>query len=317
MLSAVRKNLELGSSTLIQERITGTEYIVNTVSHNGYHRLTSMWVYEKMRLDNGTNAYISVMTVSELGPGHSELVSYAYDVLDAIGIKYGAVHGEYMIDEKGPVLIEVNCRPMGSGMTRKYIEGIFGHHKTDVALESYIDPEKFAQDRMKPYRLRKFGGIKIFVVPNDTAEESSPVIQLTKHLRSYYAADFTGAGQREGLVKTRNYETSGGTIHLLHEDENIVRDDSRILHKAEMRFPSLLFQDKTQDSPKPSENPGIIEVMRDSVCYGSTLIFSDVTCEAEGAYVVDSESLKSAYDSYNQGILWLVNIPTPKGGGFQ
>ena len=50
-------------------------------------------------------------TVTELGVGHSQLIRYAFDVLEAIGIQYGPVHGEYMVDEKGPVLIEGNPFP--------------------------------------------------------------------------------------------------------------------------------------------------------------------------------------------------------------
>ena len=55
-------------------------------------------------------------------------------------IQYGPVHGEYMIDEKGPVLIEVNCRPMGGGMSKQFMDLAFGQHETDSALDAYLDP---------------------------------------------------------------------------------------------------------------------------------------------------------------------------------
>ncbi|MBO7348597.1 MAG: ATP-grasp domain-containing protein, partial [Spirochaetales bacterium] len=135
MLSAVRQSLShrVGKddediAVMIQERIKGTEYIVNTVSCNGKHRISSIWRYSKIRLDNGTNAYDNCMCVPRLEVGHSSLVRYALQVADAIGIKYGPIHGEYMVDDKGPVLIEVNCRPMGGALQRKYVEQIFGHH---------------------------------------------------------------------------------------------------------------------------------------------------------------------------------------------
>ncbi len=38
---------------LVQERIIGTEYIVNTVSSDGVHRLNSMGRYEKVETSNG------------------------------------------------------------------------------------------------------------------------------------------------------------------------------------------------------------------------------------------------------------------------
>ncbi|MBR3748154.1 MAG: ATP-grasp domain-containing protein, partial [Selenomonadaceae bacterium] len=119
------------NNVLIQERINGREFIVNTVSCNGEHRITSVWEYDKLKLSNGTNAYNYTDTVNKLKIGHSRLIRYAFEVIDAIGIKYGPIHGEYMIDEKGPVLIEVNCRPMGFAMPRKFVDMAFGQHETD------------------------------------------------------------------------------------------------------------------------------------------------------------------------------------------
>ena len=109
MVAAVRNGLgqsfgtvDEKSELLVQERIHGKEYIVNTVSCQGEHRMVSIWAYDKVRLPNGTNAYNYMETVTELGVGHSQLIRYAFDVLEAIGIQYGPVHGEYMVDEKAP-----------------------------------------------------------------------------------------------------------------------------------------------------------------------------------------------------------------------
>ena len=88
---------------IIQERINGQEYVVDTVSCNGVHRVTLVWKYNKIKTPEGGNIYDYDETVNELGIGEAELVEYAFDVADALGIKYGPVHGEYMIDEKGSV----------------------------------------------------------------------------------------------------------------------------------------------------------------------------------------------------------------------
>ena len=57
------------------------------------------------------------------------MVEYAYQVADAIGIQYGPVHGEYMIDEDGSVLIEVNYRPCGANMEADFLNRILGQHE--------------------------------------------------------------------------------------------------------------------------------------------------------------------------------------------
>ena len=123
---------------VIQEHINGQEYVVDTVSCNGTHRVTMIWKYNKVKTAEGDNIYDYDETISELGIGEAGLVEYAYDVADALGVKYGPIHGEYMVDEKGPVLIEVNCRPQGGYLDRKFMDFISGQHETDSALDSYL-----------------------------------------------------------------------------------------------------------------------------------------------------------------------------------
>ena len=87
---------------LIQERIDGEEYMVNTVSNNGRHRITTIWKHHKVKSSEGGPVYDNATTVNKLNLGEANLIEYAYDVADAIGIKYGPVHGEYLIDKNGP-----------------------------------------------------------------------------------------------------------------------------------------------------------------------------------------------------------------------
>lgn len=310
MLRAVRESFsnnvcEGGEAVaiMIQERIMGTEYIVNTVSCAGRHRVVSVWKYDKLKLANGTNAYNNAVAVPRLEVGHSELIRYACEVASAIGIQYGPVHGEYMVDENGPVLIEVNCRPMGGSMQRKFVEGIFGQHETDSALDSYIDPEKFEEESHKPYRVRKYGAMKFFIIPEDTEVDSAPVLQIATHLRSYYTASFDQIGRATTLYETRNLETAGGTVFLQHEDEQVLREDCELLHLLEMKYPRILFQGLNGAKGDAKTERDIPAVMAAANCRGATLVFSDTLTSLEGATVVDSDGLADAYDSYEQGIL--------------
>lgn len=217
LLAGTRKNFaqairngETDQAVLIQERIIGTEYVVNTVSCKGSHRVVSVGMYDKYRLSNGTNAYNYFRYVTRLEIGHSRLLRYACQVAEAIGIQYGPVHGEYMVDEKGPVLVEVNCRPMGGGLDRKYSEMVSGQHETDSALDSYLDPEKFHQDSLKPYRLKRCGISKDLVLTEDTAVNSAPVLQICKRLKSFYSASFDLIGRSDVLTQTTDMETEAG-----------------------------------------------------------------------------------------------------------
>ena len=317
MLHAVEKELAFSMKNgdedmalLIQEQIIGKEYIVNTVSCNGKHRVTSMWVYNKTKLANGTNAYDNSQTINQLDVGLSKLVNYAYDVLDAIGIKYGPVHGEFMIDEKGPVLIEVNCRPMGAGLDRKFIEKLFGHHETDCALDAYLSPEKFEIEFNKPYRPLRKGAIKDIILPNDTVAESTPALPLCSRLRSYYRGFFGRVGRELVITGTKDLETSGGTIFMLHEDEKVVIDECNLLHTIEMKYPDLMFQSLSNYAPDIKPERNIEKLLKEINHGGATLIYSDQPMNIEGATVINENELKTAYDSYEQGILDLSKSET-------
>ena len=311
MAEAVRKGLatpvqrgEEKSELLVQERIHGKEYIVNTVSCRGEHRMVSMWAYDKVKLPNGTNAYNYMETVMELGVGHSRLIRYAFDVLNAIGIQYGPVHGEYMIDEKGPVLIEVNCRPMGGGLPRQFLDLLWGQHETDSALDAYVDPKRFRQKKRLPYRPRRKGALKIFILPKDVTLDSAPVLQISRRLKSFYSGAFGRVGREDTLLKqTSNLETNGGYLYLLHRDEKVVRQELELLHLLEMRFSQILFNDSSKLPTEPKGEADIVGIMNQMELTGSTLVFSDTMQEAEDAVLANQATLGSSYDGFDQGIL--------------
>jgi hypothetical protein len=207
-----------------------------------------------------------------------------------------------MVDDKGPVLIEVNCRPMGGALQRKYVEQIFGHHETDVALDSYLDPKKFEEDAQKPYRVRKTGAMKIFIIMQNTPVLSAPVLQIVTHLKSYYSSSFDRIGRSYYLARTENLETAGGTVYLLSDDERQVISDCELLHLLETKYPRILFQDLPKEVQKP-EKTDIEGIIRHAGCKGATLVFSDTANKADGAMTVDSDTISKAYDSFEQGIL--------------
>ena len=287
----------------MQERIIGTEYIVNTVSCNGRHRVASIWQYDKVKMANGTNAYNYAQTVNRLDVGHSRLVSYAFDVLDAIGIKYGPVHGEFMIDEHGPVLIEVNCRPMGGGMSRKFVEQLFGHHETDCALDAYLNPDKFEEEMNKPYRPLRKGAMKFFILPRDVAAETTPIVPISKRLKSFHKGLFDRVGRELLITQTKNLETTGGMVYLIHPDEQVVIDECNLLHTIEMKYPDILFQQNSESDGFSVPRADIAAIMKEMRCGGGTLVFSDTDVQVEGATVISEKELRDAYDSYEQGIL--------------
>ena len=315
-LAAVRKELAQESTMdgepvalMVQERIMGEEYIVNTVSCQGEHFLAAIWKYEKILMPNGTNAYVSAENVTRMEIGYTEMVNYAFDVLNAIGIQWGPVHGEFMIDEKGPVLIEINCRPMGGAMDRKFLEKLYAHHETDLILDAFLNPERFRRSRQRIYAPLRKGFLKIFLLTEDVRADTAPIVSLCKGLRSYHDSIFDRVGRDILIEKTRNLETSGGYVFLVHDDEQVVEQDARLLHRLEMDFPKLLFQNTAEIPEAGKVRRDLAAVMNGKSCRGSTLIISDRAEEAEGQYpdlyatFISPDAVRDAYDSYEQVLL--------------
>ena len=265
---------------LIQERINGTEYIVNTVSCEGRHYVTLVWKYSKVRTSEGSIVYDTCETVDELNIGEAEMIEYAYNVADAIGIQYGPIHGEFMIDEKGPVLIEVNCRPCGGHMESEFLEKISGQHETDSILDCYLKPKRFFEKQKKKYHLYAHGALKFFIVPQDLVAIASPMYHISAQLESYYKInlDKINADDKKTYFKTIDADTACGIAYLVNEDKGVIQRDINYLRKVEQDAFSLIL---TEDVPKTEmiENntdfDKIKELLRTNDKYGNGIIVTD------------------------------------------
>lgn len=298
------------TSALVQERIFGTEYIVNTTSCNGEHRLNSILRYEKHKTPEGGYIYDYAEAITRLEPGQAAMVEYAFKVADAIGFRYGLIHGEYMIDEKGPVLIEVNCRPMGGMMAAEFLDQIFGQHETDSLLDCFLYPEKFKEDRLKPYRPMRKGVLKFIIVPKETEVENHPVWEVGKQLRSTYKIAAGDVNRSLYYPKTRDLDTSGGIIYLLHDDERVVMSDLKLLQMMENKYFQFLLNDGMSRRWLRDESDKTLsfeKIIEEFGCKGSILIASDKSEEIDGACCVTPDTLSDVKAGFDYVIVGYQN----------
>lgn len=287
---------------VIQERIKGQEYVVNTVSCNGTHRVTTIWKYNKIKTSEGGNIYDNDEIVYELGIGDSEIVEYAYDVADALGIKYGPVHGEYMVDEKGPVLIEVNCRPHGGNMDARYLDLISGQHETDSSLDSYLNPEKFHLERKKGYHQIAYGCIKEINVPKDLIAKSSPMESIGVNLKSYFKTNISPIETPQKFSKTQDLETSAGTVYLVNEDPHQLQKDVEFLRSIEKRAFQLVLSEDLHDDGNIEEDKISSEIeslINDIKAYGNCLLVTESifdNLEISQVLVENLDDIKGKFD---------------------
>lgn len=226
---------------LIQEYIGGTEFIVNTLSCDGKHMVTDIWVYNKILEEDGTIVYDYAKLVKDLEPGHSDLVQYAYKVLDAVEMRWGLCHSEFKIDRKGPVLIETNPRPMGLGMTQPYYDEVLGHHQTDLAVDTYLNPKTFERLSRKMYSPLKYALMKIMIVPENIVGSFAPTFILSNMIGSTREILFFGKDGINKYDRTVDLHTSPIAIKMVNVNYGNLMKDYEILRIVEKRYFQLYY----------------------------------------------------------------------------
>lgn len=307
------KNSEL----LVQEFIDGDEYIVNTVSCNGDHRVTLIWKYSKVKTPDGSVIYDIMETVDELSLGEAEMISYAYKVADAIGIEYGPVHGEYMIDEKGPVLIEVNCRPCGGTLEPDYLDRISGQHETDSILDAYLKPKLFYEKRKQPYRLYAKGAIKDFIVPYDLTADSTSIHYISKQLKSHYKTVFEEIDlSGKSFIKTKDLLSSCGLIYLVNEDYYELEKDIDFIHDIEKNAFSLILSEKSDEKVEYKTDYDDVKFLSETINdYGSVLLITDINIDNDNIKQVNPLEIEDITGHYDSVIININKCIQKKKGG--
>ena len=132
----------INDGVLVQEYLQGTEYVVDTCSYKGKHKVIAMWEYDR-RPTNGAGFVLHgqrLMDATE--PRANELTTYQFKVLDALGIRNGPGHGEVKWTDSGPCLVEVGSRCHGAeGMWMGIADEVFGYNQVEATVDAYTNTE--------------------------------------------------------------------------------------------------------------------------------------------------------------------------------
>ncbi|WCM28415.1 GNAT family N-acetyltransferase [Sphingomonas sp. QA11] len=139
---------------LVQEFLAGREFVIDTVSHDGRHRLAALWVYGKPV--PGFES-IGLLSTKELlpsdGPLADMLFAFAVQVLGALEIRHGAGHCEVIVDAEGPALVEIGARLHGGPPAHLMCRAAIGTSQLDLLVQSCVDPSGFLDSLSSRYRL--------------------------------------------------------------------------------------------------------------------------------------------------------------------
>lgn len=223
---------------LAQEFLKGKEYVVDTMSYNGHHKVTAFWCYDKRRMNGSQFVYYGVhLFESEDREIEQKLAAYCFGVLDALGIKNGPGHAEamWLEDENQPCLVEVGARPHGGeGTFVDMTSEAIGYHQLSVALDLIDGPQEFHSLPQIPMPLKAYAAEVCLVSTQDgILKEFKKGLVEIKAMESFlYEELHVPEGGK--IKKTVDIVSSPGSIMIVHKNkEQMMRDFDRI-HEIEL-----------------------------------------------------------------------------------
>jgi biotin carboxylase len=215
---------ESNDTVLVQEFLAGKEYVVDTVSCQGEHRAVAIWEYDRIHMHGSAFVYLDDhLYKSETGEKEEVMVNYIFQVIDALGVKFGACHAEVMWleSENRPCLVEVGTRPHGAGGNFPQVcDPVIGYNQVDVTIDAYLAPEKFHPLPKRPADLHGMGIQYKIICYKDGVLEGLDLSQLVQ-LQSYKYLDMhRSIGDK--VTKTIDLVSSPGIILLCHPDADVV-----------------------------------------------------------------------------------------------
>jgi len=174
---------EANESVVAQEYLVGTEYIVNTVSRAGRHHVCDMWRTVRVDVNGVLDALSGIYVIPREGAVQEQLVRYACQVLDAVGIQYGPAHIEIKMTLDGPCLVEIGAR-IGGSDNPLYAELATGESQLNWTVDAYTDPGRFDGRYQENYTIQQYVASAVMLSPRQGTLLSYPYLNEVKRLES-------------------------------------------------------------------------------------------------------------------------------------
>jgi hypothetical protein len=176
---------------LIQEFLKGKEYVIDSASRDGVHKVVMVW-YEDLRPGNGIfNLYFGFKVMDPKDQKTKAIIDYANKVLDATGLRNGAADMEvkWLEEEGGPCLVDLNARWTAlmwhDGLALE--KAIVGNDQITATVNAYLDADAF--NEMLPVPSVKQHGAIIFTNVFHTGMlKGIPGLAVAKDLPSYFGS---------------------------------------------------------------------------------------------------------------------------------
>lgn len=222
----------LNAAVVLQERISGQQFIVNAVSVKGVHYISEIWRDDKIPVKGASLICDREILMRPDTPLAKSLRDYVIRCLDALGIKDGPSHSELFQTEQDEfVLIETAARMQGTIDHEAVIEATGHSHVTLTALR-YADPITFAQLLDEPYgHKRNLHCITLCSKHSGVVKENRcpEYLGRLESFRSLIGAPRQG----DFISRTVDLFTNTGIVYLSNHNEEILEREYRLIRHWE------------------------------------------------------------------------------------
>ncbi|MDO8954602.1 MAG: ATP-grasp domain-containing protein [Gammaproteobacteria bacterium] len=221
----------INNDVLVQEFLTGTEYVVDSSSYQGCHTITNICCYKKIYANGSNFVYDYLDFLPNEGHIPEALTNYCFSVLDGLGIKNGPAHSEIMYTQTGPCLIETGARLHG-GVAIRAARHATGSSQLDLTLE-YMLGDKTTTANGIGFTLKNYVRIVFFISQvAGKVKAVSPNLHKISELPSFISMNFK-ASEGADISKTVDLFTALGLLILCHPNKEQLESDYQLIRQFE------------------------------------------------------------------------------------
>ena len=231
--------INVENQVLSQELLRGTEYVVDTVSLDGYHKVTDIWRCIKGTHNGSAFVYEYFDLLPREGVAQDAMAEYVLGVLESLDISLGPGHAEiYFHEDTGPVLVEIGARIGGPRMPFPTAAcTASGKSQMEYTVDAYLEPHKFHDQWDDRYEILRQPRM-VFLISNEEAlfKGLNPdLMNQIRSLPSYYAEELA-IDSGDQLPKTIDVRSSPGCIFLVHDSREQLLKDYAFIRQLETRL---------------------------------------------------------------------------------
>mmetsp|Transcript_85994 Transcript_85994/g.243510 ORF Transcript_85994/g.243510 Transcript_85994/m.243510 type:complete len:513 (-) Transcript_85994:624-2162(-) len=176
---------------LIQEFLQGDEYVIDSVSRDGVHKVVTVW-NEELHPGNGVlDLYYGFKAMDPKDHKIQAIIEYANKVLDATGLQNGASDMEvFWLEEEGrPCVVDLN----GRWTALMWHDGLaleqetVGNNQITATINAYLDGDAFDDMPLVP-SMKQHGAILFTMARQTGFLRDTPGLAVAKKLPSYWGS---------------------------------------------------------------------------------------------------------------------------------